>query len=169
MADVHNKHTRSFNMSRIKGKNTKPEMLVRKFLFAHGFRYRLNVKDLPGNPPIILSEFKTVILAEGHFSLSMPAASHVYRNINVHKTFDSGWSRTFIFMILFYKHTIPPALCDELKNAGFVLCCKFAGMDVHDKHTRSYNMSRIKGKNTKPEMMVRKFLFANGFRYRLNV
>ena len=43
MADVHDKHTRSFNMSRIKGKNTKPEMLVRKFLFAHGVRYRLNV------------------------------------------------------------------------------------------------------------------------------
>ena len=37
--DVHNKATRSFNMSRIKGKNTKPEMLVRKYLFAHGFRY----------------------------------------------------------------------------------------------------------------------------------
>lgn len=43
MADVHDKATRSFNMSRIKGKDTKPEMLVRKFLFANGFRYRLNV------------------------------------------------------------------------------------------------------------------------------
>ena len=42
-------------------------------------------------------------------------------------------------------------------------------MDVHNKATRSFNMSRIKGKNTKPEMQVRKFLFANGFRYYLNV
>jgi G:T-mismatch repair DNA endonuclease (very short patch repair protein) len=42
-------------------------------------------------------------------------------------------------------------------------------MDVHDKATRSYNRCRIKGKNTKPEMLVRKFLFANGFRYRLKV
>lgn len=41
--------------------------------------------------------------------------------------------------------------------------------DVHDTATRSYNMSRIKGKNTKPEMLVRKFLFANGYRYRLIV
>lgn len=41
MADVHDKATRSFNMSRIIGKNTKPEMLVRKYLFAHGFRYLL--------------------------------------------------------------------------------------------------------------------------------
>jgi len=40
--------------------------------------------------------------------------------------------------------------------------------DVHDRITRSYNMSRIKGKNTKPEMLVRRFLFANGFRYRLH-
>ncbi len=41
--DVHDKHTRSFNMSRIKGKNTKPEMLVRKFLFAHGFSSNLRL------------------------------------------------------------------------------------------------------------------------------
>ena len=47
MTDVHDKVTRSFNMSRIKGKNTKPEMLVRKFLFANGFRYRLNVTYSP--------------------------------------------------------------------------------------------------------------------------
>jgi len=44
MADVHDKQTRSYNMSRIKSKDTKPELLVRKFLFAQGFRYRLNVK-----------------------------------------------------------------------------------------------------------------------------
>jgi len=48
MTDVHNKATRSFNMSQIKGKNTKPEMLVRKFLFANGFRYRLHEPKLPG-------------------------------------------------------------------------------------------------------------------------
>lgn len=47
MTDVHNNATRSFNMSRIKGKNTKPEMLVRKFLFANGYRYRLNVTYRP--------------------------------------------------------------------------------------------------------------------------
>lgn len=52
MADVHSKKTRSYNMSRIKGKNTKPEMLVRKFLHAHGFRYRLHDKKLTGKPNI---------------------------------------------------------------------------------------------------------------------
>ena len=54
-------------MSRIKGKNTKPEMLVRKFLFAQGFRYRLNVKTLPGKPDIVLPKYKTVIFINGCF------------------------------------------------------------------------------------------------------
>jgi len=67
MADVHNKVTRSFNMSRIKGKNTKPEMLVRRFLFSNGFRYRLNVKNLPGKPDIVLPKYKTVIFINGCF------------------------------------------------------------------------------------------------------
>ena len=53
MADVHNAITRSYNMSRIKGKNTKPEMLVRKFLHANGFRFRLHVKDLPRKADIV--------------------------------------------------------------------------------------------------------------------
>lgn len=67
MTDVHNTATRSYNMSRIKGKDTKPEMLVRKFLFAQGFRYRLHVKTLPGKPDIVLPKYKTVIFIHGCF------------------------------------------------------------------------------------------------------
>lgn len=67
MADVHNKETRSYNMSQIKGKNTKPEMLVRKFLFAKGFRYKLHDKKLPGKPDIVLPKYKTVIFVNGCF------------------------------------------------------------------------------------------------------
>jgi len=67
MADVHDKATRSYNMSRIKNKNTKPEILVRKFLFANGFRYRLNDKKLPGKPDIVLPKYKTVIFVNGCF------------------------------------------------------------------------------------------------------
>lgn len=67
MADVHDKETRSYNMSRIKGKDTKPEMLVRKFLHANGYRYRLHVKDLPGKPDIVLPKYKTVIFVHGCF------------------------------------------------------------------------------------------------------
>lgn len=67
MADVHSKETRSYNMSRIKGKDTKPELLVRKFLHKNGFRYRLHVKDLPGKPDIVLPKYKTVIFIHGCF------------------------------------------------------------------------------------------------------
>jgi DNA mismatch endonuclease (patch repair protein) len=67
MADVHTPAQRSYNMSRIKGKNTKPEMLVRKFLHANGFRYRLHDKKLPGKPDIVLPKYKTVIFVHGCF------------------------------------------------------------------------------------------------------
>lgn len=67
MADVHDRKTRSYNMSRIKGKDTKPELLVRKFLFANGFRYRLHDKKLPGKPDIVLPKYKTVLLVHGFF------------------------------------------------------------------------------------------------------
>lgn len=67
MADVHSKETRSYNMSKIKGKDTKPEMLVRKFLFANGFRYRLHDKKLPGKPDIVLPKYKTLIFVNGCF------------------------------------------------------------------------------------------------------
>jgi len=65
--DIHSKATRSYNMSRIKGKNTKPEMLVRRFLHAQGFRYRLHIKDLPGKPDIVLPKYKTIIFINGCF------------------------------------------------------------------------------------------------------
>lgn len=65
--DVHSKETRSYNMSMIRGKDTKPEILVRKFLFKNGFRYRKNVKELPGKPDIVLPKYKTVIFVNGCF------------------------------------------------------------------------------------------------------
>ena len=54
-------------MSKIGGKNTKPEILVRKFLLSKGFRYRINVKTLPGKPDIVLPKYKTVIFVNGCF------------------------------------------------------------------------------------------------------
>jgi DNA mismatch endonuclease (patch repair protein) len=51
----------------IKGKNTKPEIIVRKFLFSNGFRYRVNYSRLPGKPDIVLPKFKTVIFINGCF------------------------------------------------------------------------------------------------------
>ena len=65
--DVHSPDQRSFNMSRIKGKNTKPEMIVRQWLWQNGYRYRLHRKDLPGKPDIVFSGRKKVIFVNGCF------------------------------------------------------------------------------------------------------
>lgn len=65
--DVHSKSIRSYNMSQIKGKDTKPEIMVRKYLFSKGFRYRINDKRYPGHPDIILPKYKTAIFINGCF------------------------------------------------------------------------------------------------------
>ena len=67
MADKHSKEVRSYNMSMVMGKNTTPEMLVRKFRHANGFRYRIHQKDLLGKPDIILPKHKTLIFVNGYF------------------------------------------------------------------------------------------------------
>lgn len=67
MADVHTPKQRSYNMSRIRNKDTKPEELVRKYLFSQGFRYRKNDARLPGKPDIVLPKYKTVIFVNGCF------------------------------------------------------------------------------------------------------
>ena len=58
---------RSWNMSRIRSQDTKPEMVVRSFLHRNGFRFRLHVKTLPGHPDIVLPKYKTVIEVRGCF------------------------------------------------------------------------------------------------------
>ena len=65
--DVHDSKTRSYNMSCIKGKRTKPEEIVARYLFSQGFRYRRNVRSLPGTPDIVLKKYNTVIFVNGCF------------------------------------------------------------------------------------------------------
>ena len=67
MADVLTKEQRHRNMVAIRGKDTKPELLVRKFLFSRGFRYRLNHPRLPGHPDLVLRKYRTVIFVNGCF------------------------------------------------------------------------------------------------------
>ncbi|MEJ0031558.1 MAG: very short patch repair endonuclease [Bacteroidota bacterium] len=67
MADVHSREVRSYNMSQIKGKDTTPELIVRKFLHKNGFRFSLHSKDLPGKPDIVLSRRKTIVDVRGCF------------------------------------------------------------------------------------------------------
>lgn len=65
--DVHSQKTRSFNMSRIRGKDTLPEVRLRSALHRAGFRFRLHVKRLPGKPDIVLPKYRTVIMVHGCF------------------------------------------------------------------------------------------------------
>ena len=67
MTDIFTKQKRSEIMSKIRAKNTKPEMIVRHFLFSQGFRFRLHQKNLPGSPDIVLKKHKTVIIVNGCF------------------------------------------------------------------------------------------------------
>lgn len=67
MADIKTKESRSYNMSRISGKDTKPEELVRRYLFSKGFRYRKNVRKLPGAPDLVLPKYRTAIFVNGCF------------------------------------------------------------------------------------------------------
>ncbi len=65
--DTHSKAQRSFNMSRIRSRDTVPEMIVRRLLFSMGYRYRVNSKDLPGKPDIVFTRKRKVIFVHGCF------------------------------------------------------------------------------------------------------
>lgn len=65
--DIQSKETRSYNMSRIRGKDTKPEILVRKFLFSKGLRFRKNDKRYLGHPDILLPKYKAAVFINGCF------------------------------------------------------------------------------------------------------
>ncbi|MBE5700160.1 DNA mismatch endonuclease Vsr [Akkermansia sp.] len=67
MSDIFSQTKRSDIMSKISNKDTKPEILVRKFLFSQGFRYRINVRTLPGKPDIVLPKYKIAIFVHGCF------------------------------------------------------------------------------------------------------
>jgi DNA mismatch endonuclease, patch repair protein len=67
LADVLTPQQRRLNMSRIKGKNTKPELMLRRALHAQGFRFRLHHKDLPGRPDLVFPRYRAVILVHGCF------------------------------------------------------------------------------------------------------
>jgi DNA mismatch endonuclease (patch repair protein) len=129
MADVHSKETRSFNMSRIRSKDTKPELLVRKFLFAKGFRYKLHDKSLPGKPDIVLPKYKTLIFIHGcfwhghegcrYFVVPKTRTEWWLNKINANKykdksaeisLVDSGWKILTVWECDLKKHNIENTL-----------------------------------------------------------
>ena len=81
--DNHTKEIRSYNMSRIRSTNSKPEEKVRKYLFSKGFRYRKNVKTLPGKPDIVMSRYNAVIFVNGCFWHKHNCSKFVWPKSNV--------------------------------------------------------------------------------------
>ena len=91
MADIFTKGKRSWNMSRIKGKDTKPELLLRSLLHRIGFRFRLHDKNLPGKPDIVLPRYKTVIFVNGCFWHRHSGCRYAYTP----KSRQEFWSKKF--------------------------------------------------------------------------
>lgn len=89
--DVVDSATRSRMMSGIRGKNTAPEMLVRRFLHARGYRYRLHRKDLPGKPDLVLPRLKVCIFVHGCFWHRHPGCAYA----TTPKTRPEFWKEKF--------------------------------------------------------------------------
>ena len=88
MTDTLNEQQRHYNMSRIRSKDTKPEEIVRKYLFSKGLRFRKNDRRYPGHPDVVLPKYKTVVFVNGCFwhrhegcrYASIPATNREYWN-----------------------------------------------------------------------------------------
>ncbi|HRP44783.1 MAG TPA: very short patch repair endonuclease [Ginsengibacter sp.] len=110
MADRLSLERRSWNMSRIKSKNTKPEIIFRSLLHKSGFRYRLHDKKLPGKPDIVLPKYQSVIFVNGCFW-------HRHENCNLSYTPKSRqdfWDKKFSDTVIRDQKKI-----DLLKEAGW--------------------------------------------------
>jgi len=133
--DKHTKEVRSFNMSQVKSKDTKPEILVRKFLFSKGLRFRLYDKKLSGKPDIVLPKYKTVVFIQGCFwhghknckYASIPKTrtefwlNKIEGNIkrdksNIEKLIDEDWNVLQVFTCELKKDKREQTLNNVLKN-----------------------------------------------------
>lgn len=132
MTDIYAKNKRSQIMSKISGKDTKPEMIVRKYLFAQGFRFRVNVKSLTGKPDIVLPKYKTIIFVNGCFW-------HGHKNCKAAKlpsTRKDFWKRKILTNIARDKKDI-----EKLRGIGWhviiVWQCELSSKEKQQKRIKS--------------------------------
>ena len=139
MADTKTPAERSYDMSRISRANNKPEEIVRKYLFSHGFRYRKNDKRYPGKPDIVLPKYHTIIFVNGCFwhmhgcsRSRLPRSNQEYwkpkieRNIqrdaeNQQKLEADGWKVIVVWECELKKRTAEERLsrlCDEIRKSN---------------------------------------------------
>lgn len=113
MVDIVDSATRSRMMANIKGKNTKPELLIRSLLHAQGFRFRIHRKDLPGKPDIVLPKYKAIIFIHGCFW-------HGHENCRL---FKLPASRTEFWEAKIFKNQENDLKAKELLlNSGWRIC-----------------------------------------------
>lgn len=110
MVDTLSKEKRSWNMSRIKGKDTKPEIMLRSMLHKSGFRFHVHDKKLPGKPDIVLPRFNTVIFVNGCFWHRHKNCKYAYTP----KSRQDFWSKKFEATLLRDAEK-----AKQLKNAGW--------------------------------------------------
>ncbi len=129
------KEQRSKNMAAIKGKDTKPELAVRKFLHANGFRFRLHRKDLAGKPDIVLTKYKTVVFVNGCYwhrhkdckLAYLPKSNaefwenkfngNIERDKRNHKTLkDSGWKVIIVWECEVRNRSYEEWIINRIKN-----------------------------------------------------
>ena len=110
MADRLSPERRSWNMSRVRGKDTSIEVAVRQWLYHHGYRYRKNVKQLPGKPDIVLRPYNTVIFIQGCFWHRHPGC----KDATTPKSNTEFWENKF-------NHNVANDLKNQtaLENMGF--------------------------------------------------
>lgn len=135
--DIVDHKTRSRMMSAIKGKNTLPEILLRKFLHANGFRYRLHVVKLPGKPDIVLPKYRLCIFVNGcfwHQHIGCKFAS-------IPKTNTEFWTRKFIA-----NKERDNAVIAQLRNLGWrVFEIWECGIERHNDDNLKWLPDCIKG------------------------
>ncbi len=122
--DVHVPEVRSYNMSQIRSRDTKPEMIIRKFLHEKGFRYRLCVKNLPGKPDIVLPKYRVVIFVNGCF----------WHGHNKCKSFRFPKSR-----ISFWKEKIEKTIENDLKNYSLLTKASYRVIVIWECTIKSSN------------------------------
>jgi DNA mismatch endonuclease (patch repair protein) len=130
--DIWSKEKRSECMSKIRSKDTKPELILRKALFEKGFRYRVNDTKLPGKPDIVLPKYKTIIFLHGCFWHRHEGCKYAYTpktntkywidkiilnkerdKINMQKLTALGWNVLTVWeceIVHIYKHNITPLI-----------------------------------------------------------
>jgi DNA mismatch endonuclease (patch repair protein) len=155
MTDIWSKEKRSECMSKIRSKDTKPELTLRKALFAKGFRYRVNDTKLPGKPDIVLPKYKTVIFVHGCFWHGHEGCKYAYTpktntkfwvdkitsnaerdKVNLQKLTALGWNVLTVWECEIrhtYKHDITP-LVDRVEAALLAEVPKKMTVKFYEEH-----------------------------------